>query len=1776
MIKLFFIIIGKILFFFQNIFIFFKILKQKQKNISRFAYVIKIFSLVIVYILKIHVWLYLKVLIVIFNLLIVWPISFIKIFWKSISIYLKLIIFFFFFINFFLYCCYFSSLNAIFQFIIFIASYLNLNIDKENVKVLADFGMDADYQMYLDFVQSNSFFLRNLELEKTFYVYYDFSDKYEEKNFFFHKAFFSEYFHWKYLANTTNHVDWHHYEFKYARGWLNNKEILELLNDWEFIKIIAILKDIFIFSVLKFSLSDVFFIDLKYFILDNYILTETFNKDFELFIFKFFILFFPDNFLLNMGFIYKYFFIVLFEYIYEHFLSFFFKLYKIWNLGPGNYALKKKLMLLSTDTFRPPYRFDFLNDLNLPNININPYRIKPELLNVYPFLLQIDDTSFDNLRTTFLGLYDRNVCGSVIETSPIISERYDIVSQTGLSNPRSYMFYIGEDDMIILKPSYHLSEWDDWDDLNLNGDFFDKSLYFKNAKSFFPGENQANDDFFFGADKVFLSKDLPREIGWYFKGPFSFSATNILYTSAVSTVNSASPLKLDRIANINVNPFINTNVRFFFRNWSPHGVNIFPQFYNKIKRPILFEDMPLLRRKSIFKGYNYKKNLKNFLFDEIVEISDYTDGSYKALVAAYILSPFRYHNFSSLSAKGDFSFGNDNYIYVVPFRAKKLLFNAHNDKFTAYHSRGLSMVVASNLAFNDTLYDYTFLKFNPLDLGYYENVINDFVDRNDRDRYMKWKKKRMVSKKRKFKFKRIISDFYPGFFPFNGFPPLGSNQMYFKNYELKDTSYGSNDFYDFWVNSLINSSFISLEMGKLKLQTENLVPVVGYKKHIEQAYNLRFSTVFLFLSYFLKVFFYSHLIVFKILWFLLMNLKISYFLYLFFFFVFMRALYFFYIIDIKNMFKVAYNIFNLNGFLYEKKKFFSFFDFVTFESWTFSSFYKDFVLRYFVKNILKVFFFFFLKRIKESFLELTFFILECCLSFTRRILNFFLKKFDFFFFKLFIWVTTVKYLIFKKLKSIIDFLFLLFMFAKETIRNKGALFLYLYIFFFVNYIIFSLFIRFLIFFFKIIFFIFLFFIYLYILEFFNFFFNIDLAFSFPTYIMLLIVFFFIFIFTSFSKVFKKNLVYSDLDFLNSYSPEDDIDEVEEMEEALDEDDDEIGEEEYESEFDETSFYDEPSLYSNTFHDYKFLMLTTEGVVSTDIVRPNTYFADIRFLRKYYGKLKRVNRKFENKKHQKGIPVELLLNKNDDSLYVTAYNFFLIMKKALEQQKPIYHVRFLKPFYMFFDDPEFHLDYYLFFSLAYKDFSIIEEALPKHLFEIVKNHFLKIYLAYSSYNFEEEYEFAKDTLEPGYNIFELQNIKLGSQFENDHKLLKAKIAQRELYDVDEEEFFEKEFWLDQFFYKRVYEIDLTDFNPIIFNKQRKNNQLYYYSNMRLDYLDFDILNNNSFKFLYYFYSSYSTKSRVYTRIGENLPYIQRFAESYYRFLPELSHEVNIDYDLGLNVSEEGYSSFYKNAYIGFQLRESFFGATQQTSEYFIKIINPYECMDNKLKLNFFSNLNYYISLLNLKNFPNLTKKEFERILFFFNCTEEQWDELSIGDDEIEKKDSLEVFDYTEFPVFIFISFLFYLQSNNYMFFWDYNTESKGEGEDYEIEDEIIDEFLNSLEPTMFSTKFIHWLLELPFLILDNLAFFFYEMCFDIEDKQEQSYIFVSYIRAYFFNYFELSSLINFLDFIILSEIFLMRSLDGFFFYDMCFIIINLTLTCFFYLFSFFFEFIMCIL
>jgi hypothetical protein len=70
-------------------------------------------------------------------------------------------------------------------------------------------------------------------------------------------------------------------------------------------------------------------------------------------------------------------------------------------------------------------------------------------------------------------------------------------------------------------------------------------------------------------------------------------------------------------------------------------------------------------------------------------------------------------------------------------------------------------------------------------------------------------------------------------------------------------------------------------------------------------------------------------------------------------------------------------------------------------------------------------------------------------------------------------------------------------------------------------------------------------------------------------------------------------------------------------------------------------------------------------------------------------------------------------------------------------------------------------------------------------------------------------------------------------------------------------------------------------------------------------------------------------------------------------------------------------------------KKFMAELKKLFDFYTIAIKGTDLYDNKFKRKFFSNIDYYIELLDLKNFPQMNKEEMERLWAFLGCTKTEW-------------------------------------------------------------------------------------------------------------------------------------------------------------------------------------------
>ena len=223
-------------------------------------------------------------------------------------------------------------------------------------------------------------------------------------------------------------------------------------------------------------------------------------------------------------------------------------------------------------------------------------------------------------------------------------------------------------------------------------------------------------------------------------------------------------------------------------------------------------------------------------------------------------------------------------------------------------------------------------------------------------------------------------------------------------------------------------------------------------------------------------------------------------------------------------------------------------------------------------------------------------------------------------------------------------------------------------------------------------------------------------------------------------------------------------------------------------------------------------------------------------------------------------------------------------------------------------------------------------------------------------------------------------------------LKDCFAMTEL-SLPELEHFEKNEWYNDYVSENIYNHSMYDNNYQFFTVRSKLSEIF-------------ILQTDNF------FSNYKNIKKLHSfkKIGD-------FTQFRFIYHPT---DLDFDYDELLDID---FMDVLQNNYIGFQLNYSL-GIDEITKKNtYILLYNPYECYDNKYKRRFYENLNYYRIVLNLSFFPYVTHYEHKKLLYYFNCTEEMWNSVEKTPQKVKIN-----YPFYEFPIFLFISFNFFLCQN----------------------------------------------------------------------------------------------------------------------------------------------------
>jgi hypothetical protein len=1616
----------------------------------------------------------------------------------------------------------------------------NINLEKNFVNLywifdpLISIDRNSEFFDYFEFNNLHFSFFRNIEIQKVFFPYYERNINYNFKNYNFllHKAVFSDFIRTRCLVHNTNASDWYQADYKYAKGWLNAEEIFLTLNKIHCLKYILNFKLILYFFILNFLPSDIFFLWLKYWFLNTIILNESLESYYYisnccLFFFKFIIFLFPDSLLLQFGYSYKYFLIVSVEQLLDHICNFIFKSYNLYNKVTENAINKKKLIMFfgieSTDAEESQQR-NF----------------------IYFFLYPFNHAERDfEMTIDFMFKYNNNIA-----STPFIEEYYDLYPITGLTNPRSDDFYSNQIRNLAYDKtmvggryrvrSYFVENWYDWSFFNTPQEQFSKeyySKYFAEKGSTLPGlsnnflgVNTSMENFttkvFFGGDKTFITKQIPRQVGFTFLGPYSFSSIELSYISNLSTLDENN-----------------------YRSVTDY-IDPLRKIYRKVLRSNLttgYQSRLIGKYRSqkdtyFFNARNYKKHFRKYIMATFIDQNpEIPRDKYHPYI--YFKNMY-FHTFRNAShyvynttIEGNFSFSNENYIN----------FKNPPELFLRRVKRRIKPLIVDR-------FGVEFLMMEPFVIYFGSNEVGV-----------------------RHRFGVPAFKHFPGVYPsalsFRGYSQLVKYESIINNFKNLPLQNLTMNFYKLWIDSTLSKQYLTNEMGKTRLLVESLIPSFNYKGHIEHAYTLGIQIVFHFFVEFLCLFVKYHLGFYNFVF----NLFERYFIYFIFSFFLCRVFFLVYKIDFKNKEKVLYNIVNSSNTLFEKKIFnFAFKDTKEYlPIWTFSDNFKINRIYLFVFELPFLFIKKFFIRSKDVFFEFLFFFLD------------FLYLCFFFFFFNFIYIiekfllNIIKSSIFVRNKIFIFFwnLFnLFFLLFKNGILN---------FFFYLFYFFFSILINIMYIYLKIFLLFFLTTFFCMVILIINDFYNINIINYYPTYFIFSFLLYLIFICSFLFSKFQDHFFKRTEELVIAEDEHFEVDEI------------------FDPTFEE-DFYTKKLTSHMIFAHFNDFFFTIEGILPTDIMRFSLYQSDMAYYRKRNVMERTKTPEFEMIVSRETNTLEFTILPRLERILDADFWKLLILFLKTSLQKPSFFlgVRYLQPLLIReLRERELRED-------IFEEFFDLRSPRRRKL---LRMFFMRYYISSYFYSFQEDEYLNEDNL----LYFKDMNYDRYYTPEEDEEEMFEEIEEvfKEIYEIDEKEkpfnyelnydifesrliidnnegnadfeFFEEDVWLNQFMFERIFSIDLTITNPIIFNlkDKRQKNNLYYYTRNRLDFLDENIINTNSNKFRFFFFHKYCN-SRKYLKLFDLYPHfynLQKYSYAFYHHNNKKDY-YSLDYTVILH---NEYFEYYKKAYIGFQVHNLFF---VKDPVFFVKIMNPVELFDNFYKYTFYSKLNYYIKILKLKNFPNLTKKEFERILFYFDCDEKQWDSFNIRKD-LFTRSYLDV----EFPIFLFISFLYYLKENKVFFYWSFNIGSKADHFAQVITDNhyfehLIFNYLNLPEPDFASTYNIYKILNYPFNIIDQFIFLFSNpgilnenIWFYFREFFIFFYLFLD-LQDLFSNIFQnsfvfsLNTLLwyDYTDFLTFLEILLIRIQVGFFFYDFFFFFlkfINLLLYfllipiigCFFYLF-----------
>lgn len=143
--------------------------------------------------------------------------------------------------------------------------------------------------------------------------------------------------------------------------------------------------------------------------------------------------------------------------------------------------------------------------------------------------------------------------------------------------------------------------------------------------------------------------------------------------------------------------------------------------------------------------------------------------------------------------------------------------------------------------------------------------------------------------------------------------------------------------------------------------------------------------------------------------------------------------------------------------------------------------------------------------------------------------------------------------------------------------------------------------------------------------------------------------------------------------------------------------------------------------------------------------------------------------------------------------------------------------------------------------------------------------------------------------------------------------------------------------------------------------------------------------------------------------------------------DVTPENDVLHVVSLNKEQHNFNNFDFNEYFINSLNKKrvYFVVHHPYSIDLQKVLNlkvypifGHQSFDNKFKRIFFKNPKHFVKILSLKNYPDLTQEEFQRLCLFLGCTKQEWDSV-----EKKKIDSPLPYNSLDFPLMLSLMMFF---------------------------------------------------------------------------------------------------------------------------------------------------------